>query len=314
MSNKLVKENETKRTVDSQQISVYLKILFAIFNISLLVALLVLGAFIYADVHVMKSVFVLNKEAIQEVAPKNASASDTTVNVDGVDYDISSNSVEPSDATSNKGEIYSGNFAEELASNGLLLYEVENATQFMGDGYNGRIYTSETNTQLTVDVPTEVSIGENALDFRNPEEFQVLEGQFTKETDEYGDTYHLKNEDGSDYFFLRATKNTASNSNGETKDYDAFYVRLKDYEKCKGLGVGYGSLHIDSTIAEVIDAFGTPTYVDMYDNEDEAPYLMFYFAKSNEENSSIDEISIIFAEDENAPNGYYVSEITAAAF
>lgn len=310
MSNKLVKENESKKKVDYQQISFYLKI----FNTSLLVALLILGVFVYVDVHAMKSVFVLNKEAIQKAASGSATASDTTVNVDGVDYDISSTSVESGDATSNTGAIYSGNFAEELASNGILLYEVENASQFMGDGYNGRIYTSETNTQLTIDVPTEVSIGENALDFRNPEEFQVLESQFTKETDDYGDTYRLKNEDGSDYFFLRATTSTASNTDGETKDYNAFYVCLKDYEKCKGLGVGYGSVHIDSTIAEVVGALGTPTYVDMYDNEDEAPYLMFYFAKPNEENSSIDEISIIFVEDESAPNGYYVSEITAAAF
>jgi hypothetical protein len=305
MSNKLVKENATESSKYSLW-NFYVLMVLCVLS----VASLVLNILAYSDVRALKTHF-LGEETTEVTATPSP-----TPEVSVEEHTHTEDEI-PNLGELSMGEEYTGFFAQSLSNANLTLHEVTNTADYMGSDFTGKIYTLENNTYMTTEAPTTMKVGDVAIDIKDPTTFDALKDKgFSLVTDENGNAYELA--EGEDtYFFARGIASEVSNDLGETAKYSVGYICVNDYEKCKDMDISmYGNLTMNSTIEETVQALGTPTYVDIYESNDEeiGTYVMLYYSQADMEKLTIDEISIIFQQDDTAPNGYFLSEVTASMF
>lgn len=303
MSHKLYNENLSKKT-NTNDYSYYSFLCFILLIIvsvvSVITLFFVIG--INKDVDELKGPVVVTGEPIEEEDIASVP----------VETPVASESDNVLSSEQQLGESYSGAFSKELNALGLDLKEILNLDSYMGENYDGTVYTLET-AEIAKVIPTDISLGEFTLDLKNTDGFSVLKDFCTESEDEVGKIYTVS-ENGEDYFFIRGLSDEIQVSETEHLHYNVAYFCIKDYEKGKALNIHYGGIGIDSTLTDIVNTFGKPTYIDIYQPSNDVSYIMMYYSKQNTDTFSIDEMSLIFEINDSAENGYFLSEVTASVF
>lgn len=200
--------------------------------------------------------------------------------------------------------MYIGVASQELLSLGFTLDLVENPNEIM-DNFNGKMYTKETSNCFKKNFSTSIKIDDVQIDMKKVNSFSQLESckKFSKSSDLNGDAYYVS-ENNKTKFFTRGIQSVLL-ENGSI--FYVFIANMNDYEYCKDLQISMlDGITIDSTITDVVNILGKPKCVDVYEVENEKPYILCYYVDESKSN----EISLIFVCDENTKNGYYLSEVT----
>lgn len=200
--------------------------------------------------------------------------------------------------------MYMGVASQELLSLGFALDLVENPNEIM-DNFNGKMYTKETSNCFKKNFGTSIKIDDVQIDMKKVNSFSQLESckKFSKSSDLNGDAYYVS-ENKKTKFFTRGIQSVLL-ENGSI--FYVFIANMNDYEYCKDLQISMlDGITIDSTITDVVNTLGKPKCVDVYEVENEKPYILCYYVDESKSN----EISLIFVCDENTKNGYYLSEVT----
>lgn len=203
---------------------------------------------------------------------------------------------------------YNGFAFKELSSLGFQLELVKNPNDII-EGFTGKIYTKEeSSNNNTKDFNAIAMINGISLNLKKIESFSSLENDelFSKSSDLNGDAYYI-NQDGQTKFFTRGVQSVLIES-GDI--FYAFIVNINDYQYCKNLQISLlDGVTIDSTITDLVNILGTPKCIDVYEVTNEKPYILCYYTKE-QDNKKTSELSFVFVYDENAKNGYYLSEVT----
>ena len=203
---------------------------------------------------------------------------------------------------------YNGFAFKELSSLGFQLELVKNPNDII-EGFTGKIYTKEESSNNNIkDFNAIVMINGISLNLKKIESFSSLENDelFSKSSDLNGDAYYI-NQDGQTKFFTRGVQSVLIES-GDI--FYAFIVNINDYQYCKNLQISLlDGITIDSTITDLVNILGTPKCIDVYEVTNEKPYILCYYTKE-QDNKKTSELSFVFVYDENAKNGYYLSEVT----
>ena len=299
MSNKLIENNENQPDI------------YTLRNYYLLLFLVVVSV-VSLGLGVANLVFIKTLENKMKPAETQITSIESSV----PDVEVSSETPETASTGIQMGDMYTGAFAVELAGVGLVPYEVTNTADYMGTDFNGKIYTEELNQYMSADMPTSITVKNTAVDIQTEDAFSAVDG-LKKGSDETGTFYYLSDsdEEGAEkYLFVRNLNSKIPSDQGE-KSYSVGYISVSDYEKSKSLGIKMvGDFTVDATIQDFVNTYGKPTYLDIYEMENEPAYLMLYYSKMNENDGTVDEMSVIFVCDETAKNGYYLSESTVSVF
>lgn len=216
------------------------------------------------------------------------------------------------------GELYDGLFAEEFWHLGIFLYKIENLEEVTGYLYDGSIYTFESEYRDCEKIDGQMFFGESQFQIRNPSSFdRLLEIGFVSEEDGGNRYYKKKDKEGNDILVVYAGEDEATIFGGGIKKVFVGYLYFGDRDACLSLADAAhlsGGIGASSSISDVVEYYGTPTYVDLYHGRDKSPYVMLYYSHKNGGENTVDEMSIVFVEDENAEAGYTLSEITVSVF
>lgn len=216
-----------------------------------------------------------------------------------------------------KGDVYNGYFAEDLALLGITLNEITNLDEAIGASYDGSIYTYESDWFDCTRIDGNIKVGGDTFSIEKASSFDaLLEKGYVVEEENGASYYKLKDEAGEDACIVYASEDVAMNYDGGERQVYVGYVYFKDIEFCKTMGeqIRVGDIGIGSSIADTVSYFGTPTYVDVYEGNGQDPYVMVYYSYLNSDDNTMDEATFVFVKDESDEKGYVLSEITMSIF